>query len=101
MGFTVIRDAQSGLTSLLEWAAERVASDPSVASVVEEARTLQCAALVAQGIASEELSRRGSKQSPEIKQPMAEQPEKSYAQASALASEQLPRYHPVAELAAH
>lgn len=52
----VVRQAQSELTGVLVWAQDCGFDDPGVAAIAEEARSLHCAALVAEAIELESLT---------------------------------------------
>eukprot|EP00928_Gymnodinium_smaydae_P031824 TRINITY_DN23233_c0_g1_i1.p1 TRINITY_DN23233_c0_g1~~TRINITY_DN23233_c0_g1_i1.p1 ORF type:complete len:471 (+),score=132.43 TRINITY_DN23233_c0_g1_i1:80-1492(+) len=102
-----IKDAQLDIAKLLEWAQSCEAEDPGAAALAVEARALQCAALVAEGIEAEHAvacsggALAGDAADDAESEEAAEEAARArlYGEADAFARNNLPASHPVASLA--
>jgi len=94
-----IKEAQRGLSSVLAWAGDCGEGDQGVMAIADEARTLVCAATVAEAI---ELESRGSEETLQQPWPPPEMEglhTQIYMEANVLAEEGLHPQHPMATLA--
>jgi len=90
-----IKEAQRGVASVLKWASDCGDGDPGVVAITEEARALQCAAVVAEAIELEPASVPAA--APQ--QDNVGLSRKLYSEARALARDQSLHNHPIASLA--
>uniref|UniRef100_A0A7S1SAX7 Uncharacterized protein n=1 Tax=Alexandrium catenella TaxID=2925 RepID=A0A7S1SAX7_ALECA len=99
----VIKDAQFSLGSILAWVSDCEPGDPGVDAIATEARSLQCAALVAEAIELEPFAGAGGGSpghSTHDRQPRRGMHEELYHEARSVAKDRLPNSHPMASLAA-
>jgi len=96
----IIKESQKCLAGILAWTADCEPGDPGVETIANEARTLHCAALVAEAIELEPFVATVASPSQASSQGRRGMHEELYREARAVAEDKLPPKHPMASLVA-